>query len=1014
VQETRASLLRQQESERILFDAVPAKIWYKDLHNRMLRVNRPAALASGHSVEALEGASTYDIFPEEAERFYQDDLEVIRSGEPRRGIIESITFNGEVRWLETDKIPIRGADGEVTGVMVFSVDVTERRRAEEEVTALTRALENRIAELQALLDVIPVGIGIADDPACERIRVNTAFAQLLGIPQDVNASLSAAGSPDLTFKVMSEGEAVPPDDLPIPRAAREGRRIDNVELDIVRADGSTIKLLASAAPVLDAEGVVRGAVGTSLDITMRHGAEQALRESEERFREMAENISEVLWMTDPWRSKVLYVSPRYEEIFGASTSTLYENPLSFFELVHPQDREKLLTAWRSGHEGDHDEEFRIIRSDGDVYWIRIRAFALRGPDGKVLRIVGIAGDITAWKQVEQGQRLLAAAGEILAASLDEDELLRGIGEVAVRAFADTAFFDSLDADGEIRRVAWKGGGDSADRFDRIRGFTPPRGAHTHPVARAFDAGEATLVTAVTDEWLERTAISEEHLQHLRSLDLASVITVPVIARERRIAAMTFIRQRARAEPFTTHDLELAQELARRTALAVDNARLFRESARALEQRAVTLSLLDTTLASAPIGLGFWDQELRFVRVNHALAALNGLPVDAHLGRTLREVLPSLAAELEPVVQRVFETGEAVIDLPVTGSSVAAPDDVRHWLESFYPVRDDAGHIRWVGVTVADITDRKRAQAALESLAQSLERLVAERTAALQTRAADLTRSNAELQQFAYVASHDLQEPLRMVANFAQLLAHRYHDRLGEDADEFIGYIVDGVGRMHALISGLLSYARLGREDLTLEPVDLHAACEQAVRQLSQAVSESGATITLDLLPTVSADPTQMVQLFQNLIGNALKFRGTERPRIQIRAEWGIPTPAGAETGPPAPASPHRRVTDPADSAGWIISVGDNGIGIAPEHAQRIFMIFQRLHQRDEYPGTGLGLAICKKIVENLGGQIWVEPNEGGGSVFRFSIPASKVIEGAGPPADEANATPIPERGATST
>jgi len=260
--------------------------------------------------------------------------------------------------------------------------------------------------------------------------------------------------------------------------------------------------------------------------------------------------------------------------------------------------------------------------------------------------------------------------------------------------------------------------------------------------------------------------------------------------------------------------------------------------------------------------------------------------------------------------------------------------------------------------------RSRAEQEVRQLNADLEKRVAERTAELDERAKELARSNSELQQFAYVASHDLQEPLRMVASFTQLLAKRYKDKLDDDAREFIDYAVDGATRMQTLISDLLTYARVGTQGKALAPTNCEELLDRVLQSIKFVIEETGAVISRDPLPVVMADPQQLGQLFQNLLTNAIKFRGKEPPSIKISVE---------KTG-----------------RDWKISVRDNGIGIAQEHADRIFVIFQRLHTKTEYPGTGIGLAICKKIIERHRGRIWFEPTPGGGSTFCFTIPAVPI------------------------
>jgi len=230
-------------------------------------------------------------------------------------------------------------------------------------------------------------------------------------------------------------------------------------------------------------------------------------------------------------------------------------------------------------------------------------------------------------------------------------------------------------------------------------------------------------------------------------------------------------------------------------------------------------------------------------------------------------------------------------------------------------------------------------------------------------AADLRRSNAELEQFAYVASHDLQEPLRMVASFTQLLSKRYRGKLDQDADEFIDFAVDGANRMQVLINDLLALSRVGTRGKPLEPTDCEAVLNHTLVNLAAMLQETRAVVTHDPLPTVPADEVQMGQIFQNLLINALKFQGREAPKVHISAQ--------------------------RQDGEWIFSIQDNGMGIDPQYQERIFAIFQRLHRREDFPGTGLGLALCKKIAERHGGRIWVESAPGRGSTFYFSIPGGK-------------------------
>jgi light-regulated signal transduction histidine kinase (bacteriophytochrome) len=282
--------------------------------------------------------------------------------------------------------------------------------------------------------------------------------------------------------------------------------------------------------------------------------------------------------------------------------------------------------------------------------------------------------------------------------------------------------------------------------------------------------------------------------------------------------------------------------------------------------------------------------------------------------------------------------------------------------------------------------RHRIMEELDASREQEQRLT-ELAAGLDAQALELRRSNAELEQFAYVASHDLQEPLRKVASFCQLLEKRYGDSLDERGQQYIDFAVDGAKRMQVLITDLLTFSRVGRVNDARETVALDTALDKALTNLATAVEESGTRIDRpERLPAIEGDPTLLSMLWQNLVGNAIKFRSPDRaPVVTISC---VPDPEAPEDG-------------------WQLSVADNGIGIPPEFAEKVFVIFQRLHSRDSYSGTGIGLALCKKIVDHHGGRIWIDTSYAGGTRICFTLPSQPVAVPAAPaavPAQEGTRT----------
>ncbi len=328
---------------------------------------------------------------------------------------------------------------------------------------------------------------------------------------------------------------------------------------------------------------------------------------------------------------------------------------------------------------------------------------------------------------------------------------------------------------------------------------------------------------------------------------------------------------------------------------------------------------------------------RFVEVNDSAVRLYGFSREELIGHTSLELgIFSNEKERAEIMQEIKDHG-FVHNLE---SGLHSKDRQMHNVLLSYELIDLDGEPHILGL-IYDITERKKSEERLRRVAD------------------ELMRSNKELEQFAYVSSHDLQEPLRMVSSYVQLLSRRYKGKLDSDADEFISFAVEGVNRMKVLINDLLAFSRVGTRGNEFVPVALEETLEKVVRNLQIIIEDSEASITHDALPQVLADDGQMVQLFQNLVGNAIKFHGEAPPKV------------------------HVGVRHEGDH--WLLFVRDNGIGIDPQFSERVFIIFQRLHSREEYEGTGIGLAICRKIVERHGGRIWVESEPGKGATFYFTL-----------------------------
>ena len=418
------------------------------------------------------------------------------------------------------------------------------------------------------------------------------------------------------------------------------------------------------------------------------------------------------------------------------------------------------------------------------------------------------------------------------------------------------------------------------------------------------------------------------------ISISNILLAPMVIDKKVIGLLGLANKQG---GFTDDDARLASAFSEIAAIAIMNRRAEETVIRSEEYfRLVTENSLDIITILEKDGIIRYESP--------SVERVLGFQRDKLVGRNVFELVhPDDKERAIDILSQAIENPGVSLSLEVR---FLHKDGLWRILEVIGKNLLDNPAVAGIVVNSRDITERKQVEEDLMQLADELK------------------RSNTDLQQFAYAASHDLQEPLRVIAGFVRLLGKRYKDRLDSKAEEFIEHTVDGVKRMEILIKDLLAYSQIGTKGKAFKPTDCSAAIGNALANLQAAVEENDAEVIYDRLPAVMADATQLSRLFQNLISNAIKFRSDKKPKVYIDAE-------------------------PKENE-WIFSVRDNGIGIDPKDAERIFVIFQRLHTREEYSGTGIGLAVCKRIVERHGGRLWVESQPGKGSTFYFSLPNTEV------------------------
>jgi PAS domain S-box-containing protein len=633
------------------------------------------------------------------------------------------------------------------------------------------------------------------------------------------------------------------------------------------------------------------------DITENKQAEEAIRESEEKYRNIVETANEGIWVTDP-DAKTTYVNKKIAEMLGYTLDEMIgRSVLDFTDEEGKAITKRNLEKRKQGV--DESFEFKFIRKDDSYLWIIANTKSLFDKDGTFIGSLAMLTDITERKQMEEELR-------------KSEELLRLLGD----NLPDSAVYQyAHEPDGSVRFLYFSAG------VERLNGISPA------DVLR----DPVTLHRQIPPEYFER--LVEAEVRSARELSDFDMDTPMVLPDGQMRWMRLHSRPRRLLDGRTIWDgvqIDITDRMQAEEALRESEAR--RKVAEAVEaERHRLFDVLETL--PAMVCLLTPDYHIAFANLTfrEKFGESDGrLCYEYCFGRSK----PCEFCES----YKVLETGQP------HHWEFTAPDGSVIDTHNF-PFTDIDGSPMILGMDI-DITERKKSE---ETLKLKLE---------------ELRRSNEELEQFAYVSSHDLQEPLRMISSYLQLLQRRYQGKLDEKADKYIFYAVDGAARMQNLINDLLEFSRVTTKAREPEPTDSELVLVQVLSNLDLFIKQNKAAVSHDPLPEVMADNTQLAQIFQNLIFNGIKFHSGGTPKILISAD--------------------RKENE------WLFSVQDNGIGIDPQYSEKIFEVFKRLHKKEEYPGTGIGLAVCKKIVERHGGHIWVESELGKGSTFYFTLPINPV------------------------
>ena len=972
----------EQSDLRMVIDALPSLISYVDRDLRYRFMNRQYAEWFHRPPEYFHGKTMYEILPGEI-------YDTIRQEVARALKGETVVFEREVhyefdppRYIKATYVPDKAADGEVRGFVVVVEDHTAERNAR-------KSLRNNEQRYRGLVEASSQHVWISDPSGGSTDEQLAWWVKLTGQSPDASRGWGwlEAVHVDDRRRVKEEWTRVSQERKPL-----------EIEYRIRLADGTYHLFFVHGIPIFNDDGTLREWVGTSTDISTRREAEDALRKSEERFRRIVETAAEGIWTLDS-QGLTTFVNDRLAQMLGRKAEDMRGH--SAFDFVAPEDGELALSNFTLVHsDALAPHEIRLLRWDGAPLWTNVAASSLRDANGAFLGVLAMVTDISERKKAEEAQQaierqltlLIEASGTLLESPASAAVLGR-LMQLARRLVEADAY------------CVWRRAtGSGAWYIAAVDGLSP--NYQSTLLDQMGDAEEIGAEPIVLED-IERIPFRSDRSTAYREEGIRSLIVAPLRIHGETAGTVVFYYRSPHR--FSDFEIRVASALGNLAAAALSTAELYeretklRKAAEVEERQAHFLAEASQMLASslnyeatlnAVVDLAVPSfADLASISIiddsgeTHPVAVKH---IDPPKMPLFYEYQQRFGSSENSATKMVLKTGRPLLVEDITSQYLAGraqSEEQLQFLRDFHlsslilaPLIASGRPIGTLAFVTLDSGRRysksdlalaeelaRRAATAVENARLFTQSEAAQR--ALQRSNEELQRANEDLHQFAHSASHDLQEPLRMVAVYSQMLERRYKGVLDAEADQFIDYAVQGARRMEMLVRDLLAYTQaVNIDESAIEPVDVGEVANQALANLRTAILESGASVELDPLPAIRIAPAHLLQLFQNLIGNALKYRSDAAP-------------------------PSIKISSERRGKQWEIRVQDNGIGIEPQYASQVFGLFKRLHAHDKYAGTGIGLAICQKIVERYGGRIWVEAGNGPGSMFCFTLPAAESAGG---------------------